>query len=96
MSDVGRPLPFFVPLGDVLSEMFQQRLSGILDLSALVPQRLAIGVGTDEVVGIDEGRGAKLYVAPQTLEVAPYGRLMTFSVRSPEGAMIEFFQRLPA
>lgn len=43
-----------------------------------------------------EGRGAKLYVAPQTLEVAPYGRLMTFSVRSPEGAMIEFFQRLPA
>ena len=36
-------------------------------------------------------RGGALYAPPQTFEVAPYGPVTLFSVRSPEGAIVEFF-----
>jgi predicted enzyme related to lactoylglutathione lyase len=38
-----------------------------------------------------EGRGGHLYSPPQSLTVAPYGKVNLFSVRSPEGAIVEFF-----
>lgn len=41
-----------------------------------------------------ESRGGKLYTQPQRVPVAPYGTLDMFSVRSPEGAILEFYTRL--
>lgn len=38
-----------------------------------------------------EGRGGRLYTAPMRLELAPYGEVTLFAVRSPEGAIIEFY-----
>ena len=38
-----------------------------------------------------EGRGGVLYAPPKTFEVAPFGIVTLFSVRSPEGAIIEFY-----
>lgn len=35
-------------------------------------------------------RGGTLFAEPSTFEVAPFGEVTTFSVRSPEGAIIEF------
>lgn len=43
-----------------------------------------------------EARGARLYTEPQRVPVAPYGTLEMFSVRSPEGAILEFFTRVGA
>jgi catechol 2,3-dioxygenase-like lactoylglutathione lyase family enzyme len=40
-----------------------------------------------------QSRGARLYVEPQAVPVAPYGTLEMFSVRSPEGAILEFFSK---
>jgi catechol 2,3-dioxygenase-like lactoylglutathione lyase family enzyme len=36
-------------------------------------------------------RGVPLYTAPLTFRCAPYGRITLFSVRTPDGAIIEFF-----
>jgi predicted enzyme related to lactoylglutathione lyase len=36
-------------------------------------------------------RGGTLYSPPTSFELAPYGRATIFSVRSPEGAILEFF-----
>jgi len=36
-------------------------------------------------------RGVKLYSAPMTLVVAPYGKVTSFSVRTPDGAILEFY-----
>ncbi len=36
-------------------------------------------------------RGGTLYAPVRTFEIAPYGPVSSFSVRSPEGAIIEFF-----
>lgn len=38
-----------------------------------------------------EGRGGVLYAPVMTYEVAPFGTVTLFSVRSPEGAIIEFY-----
>jgi predicted enzyme related to lactoylglutathione lyase len=38
-----------------------------------------------------EGRGGVLYTSVMEYEVAPFGTVMLFSVRSPEGAIIEFY-----
>ena len=37
-------------------------------------------------------RGGELYVLPCVANVAPYGELRTFSIRSPEGAILEFYE----
>jgi len=37
------------------------------------------------------GRGVALYTEPTTLVVAPYGRITLFSVRTPDGAILEFY-----
>ena len=36
-------------------------------------------------------RGGTLYAPPKKIEIAPYGQATIFAVRSPEGAIIEFF-----
>jgi len=36
-------------------------------------------------------RGVKLYSEPMTLIVAPYGKVTSFSVRTPDGAILEFY-----
>lgn len=36
-------------------------------------------------------RGGALYSDPATLEIAPYGPVTLFGVRSPEGAIVEFY-----
>lgn len=38
-----------------------------------------------------KGRGGKLYSEPQAMEIAPYGRVTLFNVRTPEGAILEFY-----
>jgi catechol 2,3-dioxygenase-like lactoylglutathione lyase family enzyme len=38
-------------------------------------------------------RGVRLYAEPQRVPVAPYGTLDMFSVRSPEGAILEFYDQ---
>ncbi len=38
-----------------------------------------------------EQRGWALYTPPMELEIAPYGRATLFSVRSPDGAILEFY-----
>ncbi|PEQ11353.1 hypothetical protein B2G71_17520 [Novosphingobium sp. PC22D] len=38
-------------------------------------------------------RGGGLYAEPIDLEIAPYGAATVFAVRSPEGAIIEFYSR---
>ncbi len=43
-------------------------------------------------VGEITARGAAAYADSAMLEVAPYGRLQMFSTRSPEGAILEFFE----
>jgi predicted enzyme related to lactoylglutathione lyase len=40
-----------------------------------------------------EGRGGALFAPPSRVQVEPHGSLTCFSVRSPEGAVIEFFGR---
>jgi hypothetical protein len=37
-------------------------------------------------------RGAQFYAAPAQFALAPYGNVASFSVRSPEGAIVEFIQ----
>jgi len=37
-----------------------------------------------------ESRGATLYSPPRTADIAPFGPIECFSVRSPEGAILEF------
>ncbi|MFT4055530.1 MAG: hypothetical protein QM681_13570 [Novosphingobium sp.] len=37
------------------------------------------------------GRGGALYAEPAAIEIAPYGTVTQFAVRSPEGAIVEFF-----
>lgn len=39
------------------------------------------------------GRGAELLTAPARLRIAPYGTVVAFSVRTPDGAILEFFER---
>jgi len=39
------------------------------------------------------GRGGMLLVAPMAMTIAPFGSVTLFSVRSPEGAIIEFYSR---
>lgn len=38
-------------------------------------------------------RGGTPYAQPADYEIAPYGPVTAFSVRSPDGAIVEFFQR---
>jgi predicted enzyme related to lactoylglutathione lyase len=38
-----------------------------------------------------KARGVDLYTAPMTLEIAPYGKVTLFSVRTPDGAILEFY-----
>lgn len=40
-----------------------------------------------------QGRGGKLYTQVQPLEMAPYGKVEIFSMRSPEGAILEFYSK---
>jgi predicted enzyme related to lactoylglutathione lyase len=40
-----------------------------------------------------EARGGTLYTPATAMELAPFGRVTLFSVRSPEGAIIEFYSR---
>jgi catechol 2,3-dioxygenase-like lactoylglutathione lyase family enzyme len=37
------------------------------------------------------GRGAELYVDPLKLDVTPYGATTTFSIRTPDGVILEFY-----
>jgi hypothetical protein len=37
------------------------------------------------------GRGGALYNGPAVIGIAPYGTVTLFAVRSPEGAIVEFF-----
>jgi hypothetical protein len=37
-------------------------------------------------------RGWPLYTPPIHLEIAPYGPVLSFAVRTPDGAILEFFQ----
>jgi predicted enzyme related to lactoylglutathione lyase len=37
-------------------------------------------------------RGGLLYASPSTFEIAPYGRVTLFSLRTPDGAILEFYQ----
>jgi catechol 2,3-dioxygenase-like lactoylglutathione lyase family enzyme len=39
------------------------------------------------------GRGTELLAAPARLRIAPYGTVVAFSVRTPDGAILEFFER---
>lgn len=38
-------------------------------------------------------RGARLYSRPAPLRLLPYGEVLAFSVRTPDGAILEFFER---
>lgn len=38
-------------------------------------------------------RGGTLYAKPSAYEIAPYGPVTAFSVRTPDGAILEFYQR---
>jgi catechol 2,3-dioxygenase-like lactoylglutathione lyase family enzyme len=38
-------------------------------------------------------RGVAIYTEPMTFTCAPYGRIALFSVRTPDGAIVEFFSR---
>ncbi len=40
-------------------------------------------------------RGAALYTEPMLMRIAPYGDVIAFAVRTPDGAIIEFFSRAP-
>jgi predicted enzyme related to lactoylglutathione lyase len=40
-----------------------------------------------------QGRGGQLYSEPQSLDIAPYGHVTLFSIRSPEGAILEFYTK---
>jgi hypothetical protein len=42
-----------------------------------------------------DARGVALYAAPAMLRVAPYGDVTIFGVRTPDGAIIEFFSTAP-
>lgn len=42
-----------------------------------------------------KARGAAPYSPPSRLQVAPYGEVLSFSVRTPDGAILEFFERQP-
>ena len=37
-------------------------------------------------------RGWPLYTPPIHLEIAPYGPVLSFAVRTPDGAILDFFQ----
>ena len=39
-------------------------------------------------------RGAQLYSRPAPLVLLPYGEVLSFSVRTPDGAILEFFERV--
>ena len=39
-----------------------------------------------------EARGWPLYTAPTRLDIAPYGPVILFAVRTPDGAILEFYQ----
>lgn len=39
-------------------------------------------------------RGGTLAYGPRTVRLAPYGRVILFAVRDPDGALTEFYQRL--
>lgn len=41
-------------------------------------------------------RGLPLFTAPARVELAPHGEVWLFGVRSPDGAIIEFYQRVSA
>lgn len=38
-----------------------------------------------------EGRGGVLFSKPMALEIAPYGKTVSFGIQSPEGALMEFY-----
>jgi catechol 2,3-dioxygenase-like lactoylglutathione lyase family enzyme len=40
-----------------------------------------------------KGRRGQLFTEPQSLEIAPYGKVTAFTIRAPEGAMLEFFSK---
>lgn len=39
-----------------------------------------------------EERGVELYTRPSGVDIAPYGEAMCFSVRTPDGAILEFYE----
>ena len=39
-------------------------------------------------------RDVELYAEPHTIRIEPYGDTRMFSVRSPDGAILEFFETL--
>jgi catechol 2,3-dioxygenase-like lactoylglutathione lyase family enzyme len=41
-------------------------------------------------------RGIPLYSAVRVLRIAPYGEVVTFSIRTPDGAILEFYERAAA
>lgn len=48
--------------------------------------------GVEKFAGQIANRGWPLYTEPARLEVAPYGWWTLFSVRTPDGAILEFFE----
>ena len=38
-------------------------------------------------------RGATLFAKPAAMRIAPYGQVLSFSLRTPDGALLEFFER---
>jgi predicted enzyme related to lactoylglutathione lyase len=40
-----------------------------------------------------KARGGKLFTEPQLLTIAPYGKVTAFTIRTPEGAMLEFYSK---
>jgi predicted enzyme related to lactoylglutathione lyase len=57
---------------------------GVLTLRMQVPDAVSYASAIEQ-------RGGTLFAKPQRLTVAPYGELTIFSIRSPEGALLEFY-----
>ena len=58
---------------------------GILALRVPVADAAARAAGL-------EAAGLPLFVPPARVELAPHGEVLLFAVRSPDGAIVEFFQ----
>ena len=41
-----------------------------------------------------QGRGVEFYTPLSTVEIAPFGQIKCFSVRSPDGAVLEYYEAL--
>ena len=46
------------------------------------------GIGGKE----NEKNGVEIYTTPAAVDIAPYGLTQAFSIKTPDGAILEFFE----